>query len=122
MCEAVDDWLGPHAAHALARREAEALDVAAPGRGHSTDVERLERRLAQQERALEGFGAKVEKQQEIGHLIQNNWTHVEQLLDQVNSAVDSMSWDGVKSAVKDIEWIQSVDAAQRSFIAFLPDE
>ena len=32
------------------RREAEALDVAAPGRGHSTDVERLERRLAQQEK------------------------------------------------------------------------
>jgi len=78
MCEAVDEWLGPHDAHALARREAEALDVAAPGRGHSTDVERLERRLAQQENALEGFAAKVEKQQEIGHLIQNNWTHVEQ--------------------------------------------
>ena len=70
MCEAVDEWLGPHDAHALARREAEALDVAAPGRGHSTDIERLERRLAQQESALEGFAAKVEKQQEIGHLIQ----------------------------------------------------
>ena len=71
---------------------------------------------------MEGFGVKVEKQQEIGHLIQNNWTHVEQLLDQVNKAVESMSWEGVKSAVKEIEWIQSVDAAQRSFIAFLPDE
>ena len=122
MCEAVDEWLGPHDAHALARREAEALDVAAPGRGHSTDVERLERRLAQQERALEGFGAKVEKQQEIGHLIQNNWTHVEQLLEQVNNAVESMSWEGVKGAVKEIEWIQSVNAADRNFIAFLPNE
>ena len=122
MCEAVDEWLGPHDAHALARREAEALDVAAPGRGHSTDIERLERRLAQQESALEGFAAKVEKQQEIGHLIQNNWTHVEQLLAQVNQAVESMNWDGVKKAIKDIPWIQSVNAAERSFNAFLPDD
>ena len=122
MCEAVDEWLGPHDAHALARREAEALDVAAPGRGHSTDVERLERRLAQQESALEGFAAKVEKQQAIGHMIQDNWTHVEQLLAQVQDAVNTMSWEGVKKAVKEIEWIQSVNAAERSFNAFLPDE
>ena len=122
MCEAVDEWLGPHDAHALARREAEALDVAAPGRGHSTDIERLERRLAQQERALEGFAIKVEKQQEIGHLIQNNWTHVEQLLAQVNEAVESMNWDGVKKAIKEIQWIDSVNAAERSFNAFLPDD
>ena len=122
MCEAVDEWLGPHDAHALARREAEALDVAAPGRGHSTDIERLERRLAQQERALEGFAIKVEKQQEIGHLIQNNWTHVEQLLAQVNEAVESMNWEGVKKAIKEIQWIESVNAAERSFNAFLPDE
>ncbi len=122
MCEAVDEWLGPHDAHALARREAEALDVAAPGRGHSTDIERLERRLAQQERALEGFAIKVEKQQEIGHLIQNNWTHVEQLLAQVNEAVESMNWEGVKKAIKEIQWIDSVNAAERSFNAFLPDE
>ena len=64
MCEAVDEWMGQYDSHALARREAEALDVASPGRGYSTDVERLERRLAQQEKALEGFGVKVEKQQE----------------------------------------------------------
>ena len=122
MCEAVDEWLGPHDAHALARREAEALDVAAPGRGHSTDVERLERRLAQQEKALEGFATKVEKQQAIGHMIQENWTHVEQLLAQVQDAVNTLNWEGVKKAVKDIEWIQSVNAAERSFNAFLPDD
>ncbi|RJV00288.1 MAG: fibronectin-binding domain-containing protein [Candidatus Poseidoniales archaeon] len=122
MCEAVDEWMGLHDAHALARREAEALDIAAPGRGHSTDVERLERRLAQQEKALSGFGVKVEKQQAMGHLIQENWTHVEQLLAQVHEAVDSLGWDGVKKAVKDIEWIQSVNAAERSFNASIPDE
>ena len=122
MCEAVDEWMGLHDAHALSRREAEALDVASPGRGYSTDVERLERRLAQQEKSLEGFGDKVEKQQAIGHMIQENWTHVEQLLAQIKEAVDSLGWDGVKKAVKEIEWINSVNAAERSFIAFLPDE
>ena len=122
MCEAVDEWMGQHDAHALARREAEALDVAAPGRGHSTDVERLERRLAQQEKALSGFDSKVEKQQILGHAIQNNWTHVEGLLNQVQEAVDSIGWDGVKKAVKEIEWIQSVSPSDRTFIAFIPDE
>ena len=122
MCEAVDEWMGLHDANALARREAEALDVAAPGRGHSTEVEKLERRLAQQEKALEGFGEKVERQQAIGHLIQENWTHVEQLLAQVNEAVEKLGWDGVKEATKEIQWIQSVNAADRSFSAFLPDE
>ena len=122
MCEAVDEWMGLHDANALARREAEALDVAAPGRGHSTEVEKLERRLAQQEKALEGFGEKVERQQAIGHLIQENWTHVEQLLAQVNEAVEKLGWDGVKKATKEIQWIQSVNAADRSFSAFLPDE
>ena len=49
-------------------------------RGHSTDVERLERRQVQQEKALKGFSVKIEKQQMLGHVIQNNWTHVESLL------------------------------------------
>ena len=122
MCEAVDEWMGLHDAYALARRESEALDVASPGRGYSTDVERLERRLEHQEKALEGFGTKVEKQQEIGHLIQENWAHVEQLLAQMKEAVDTLGWDGVKKAAKEIEWIQSVNAAEGSFMAFLPDE
>jgi predicted ribosome quality control (RQC) complex YloA/Tae2 family protein len=122
LSEAVDEWMGLHDAHALARRESEALDVASPGRGYSTDVERLERRLSHQEKALDGFGTKVEKQQEIGHLIQENWTHVEQLLGQMKEAVDTLGWDGVKKAAKEIEWIESVNAAESSFVAFLPDE
>ena len=78
--------MGAHDANALARREAEALDISSPGRGYSTEVEKLERRLAQQEKALEGFGEKVKKQQAIGHAIQENWTHVETLLNQVKES------------------------------------
>ena len=98
------------------------MDVAAPGRGHSTDIERLERRLAQQERSLEGFNEKVEKQQALGHLIQNNWTHVEELLNQVNEAVDDMGWSEVKKSTKKIVWIKSVNPSERSFQAMIPNE
>jgi len=122
LCEAVDEWMGAHDAQALARREAEALDVSAPGRGFSTEVEKLERRLAQQEKALEGFAEKVEKQQAIGHAIQENWTHVEGLLNQVKEAIERQGWDEVKKAVKNIEWIESVNAAESNFTAYLPDE
>ena len=122
LSEAVDAWMGPYDASALSRREAEALDVASPGRGYSTDIERLERRLNQQEKALEGFGTKVEKMQDLGHQIQNNWTHVEQLLAQMNEAVNTQGWEAVKKLIKNIEWIQSLDIPDRSFAAYLPNE
>ncbi len=122
LCKAVDAWKGAHDAGALARREAEKLDVAAPGRGHSTDVERLERRKAQQEKALEGFSVKIEKQQMLGHLIQDNWTHVESLLNQISEAVEKNGWKETKKASKEIKWIVSMDAAKRTFVTILPDE
>ena len=122
LCQAVDAWKGAHDAMALARREAEKLDFAAPGRGHSTDVERLERRKAQQEKALEGFSAKIEKQQMLGHTIQNNWTHIESLLSQVSTAVDEKGWSQVKKDAKQVDWIVSLNPAQRTFVTVLPDE
>ena len=122
LCQAVDAWKGAHDAIALARREAEKLDIAAPGRGHSTDVERLERRKIQQEKALEGFSTKIEKQQMLGHLIQNNWTHIESLLTQVSLAVEEKGWSQVKKDAKQISWIISLNPAQRNFVTVLPDE
>jgi predicted ribosome quality control (RQC) complex YloA/Tae2 family protein len=122
LCEAVDAWKGAHDAGALARREAERLDIAAPGRGHSTDVERLERRKVQQEKALGGFSKKIEKQQMLGHAIQNNWTHIESLLKQVSDAIEAKGWKEVKSMAKSIPWIVSLAPAHRTFITVIPDE
>ncbi|NCG01158.1 MAG: DUF814 domain-containing protein [Euryarchaeota archaeon] len=121
LCQAVDAWKGAHDAMALARREAEMLDIASPGRGHSTDVERLERRKIQQEKALAGFSAKIEKQQMLGHCIQNNWTHIESLLTQVSTAVEEKGWSQVKKDAKQISWIVSLNPSQRSFVTVLPD-
>jgi len=122
MGEAVDAWRGAHDAGALARREAEKLDIAAPGRGYSTDVEKLERRQAQQEKALGGFSNKIEKQQIIGHTIQNNWTHIESLLSQVKESVDDNGWKETQKMAKQIPWIISMNPAERTFITVLPNE
>lgn len=122
LCEAVDAWKGAHDAGALARREAEKLDIAAPGRGHSTDVERLERRRVQQEKALKGFSVKIEKQQMLGHAIQNHWSHVESLLKQMSEAVEELGWKDVKKMSKSIPWIVGLAPADRTFVTVLPDE
>ena len=122
LCETVDVWKGVHDAHALQRREEERFEQAGPGRGQSTEVEKLERRQAQQEKALAGFSVKIEKQQRLGHLIQEHWGHVEGLLDQTKQAVDRDGWSTVRKAIKGIPWIVSAAPAERTITVILPDE
>ncbi len=122
LCEAVDVWKGVHDAHALQRREEERFEQAGPGRGQSTEVEKLERRQAQQEKALAGFSEKIEKQQRLGHLIQENWSHVEGLIDQTKQAVERDGWSAVRKAIKSIPWIVSAAPADRTITVILPDE
>ncbi|HIA39747.1 MAG TPA: hypothetical protein EYN88_02505, partial [Candidatus Poseidoniales archaeon] len=81
--DAVDAWMGNHDAAALARRQSEAVETIG-GRAPSTEAETLERRFSQQKSALQGFSDKIRRQQEYGHAIHNNWSHVEELLTQVN--------------------------------------
>ena len=122
LCEAIDTWKGTHDAHALQRREEERFEQAGPGRGQSTEVERLERRKAQQEKALAGFSEKIEKQQRLGHLIQEHWSHVEGLLEQTKEAVERDGWSPVRKAIKGIPWIVSTAPAERTITVVLPDE
>ena len=122
LCSAIDAWKGHHDANALARREQEKLDAAAPGRGHSTEVEKLERRLRQQEQALSGFARKIEKQQAIGHAIQQHWTHVETILQQAREAVEKQGWKSVLKGLKENPWVDSGNAAERTMMVRLPDD
>ena len=122
LTSTIDAWKGHHDANALARREREKLDAAAPGRGHSTNVERLERRLNQQEKALEGFAKKIEKQQAIGHAIQANWTHVETILQQANEALETKGWEAILSGLKENPWVDSGNPAERTMMVRLPND
>jgi predicted ribosome quality control (RQC) complex YloA/Tae2 family protein len=119
--DAVDAWVGDHDATALARRQSEAVETIG-GRAPSTPSETLERRFAQQKSSLQSFSDKIRKQQEYGHAIQNNWSHVEELLTQVNNEVASNGWEVALGRFKEIPWIESGDPAQASIVAILPDE
>ena len=122
LAQAVDAWKGGHDSTALARREHErAVEVL--GEQEAKDPgSTLERRASQQEQAISRFIAKGEAQQALGKAIQEQWTHVEQLMTQTLEAVEESSWDEVRNKLRGIEWIESIDPALRRMMVYLPDE
>ena len=122
LSHAIDAWKGSHDANALARREAEKIaEVTAPGQTDSEDA-KLARREHQQVAAIDKLTKKGGKQQDIGKAIQEHWSHVESLLNQVKASVEENGWDGTRNAIKDIEWIVSANPSERTIQAKLPDE
>ena len=122
LSQAIDAWKGGFDASALSRREAERLaEITAPGQTDSEE-EKLARREDQQAAAVDKLSEKGAKQQDIGKAIQENWTHVESLLNQVRTSVDEIGWDDTRTAIKKIDWIESADPASRTIQARLPDE
>ena len=120
LSAAVDAWWGEHDSAAYARREMEKMVEI--GEAEETAGSRLGRRAEQQEQAIERFHEKAGKAQNIATMITENWEHVNSLLIQIRQAVEQKGWNGVRAAVKSVEWIQSVDPANRTMQAFLPDE
>ena len=117
LSTAIDAWKGGHDSSALARREAEKMaEITAPGQTDS-EAEKLARREDQQASAIDKLTVKGEKQQNIGKSIQNNWGHVESLLNQVKQSVDDVGWDETRKAIKKIGWIESADPASRTIRA-----
>ena len=122
LSQAIDAWKGGYDASALARREAEKLaEITAPGQRDS-EGERLARREGQQVAAVEKLTEKGREKQEIGKLIQENWTHVETLIRQVTESVEENGWDDTRKAIKSINWIESADPSARTIRARLPDD
>jgi predicted ribosome quality control (RQC) complex YloA/Tae2 family protein len=119
---AIDAWKGGHDANALARREAEKIaEITAPGQADSEDA-KLARREHQQVAAIDKLTKKGGKQQDIGKAIQEHWTHVESLLNQVKESVEQNGWDETRTAIKGIDWIVSANPSERTIQAKLPDE
>ncbi len=122
LAAAVDTWKGGWDATAMARRQQEKAAQMVDDRQQRDDGSSLERRLVQQERAIIGFEAKGKSQQQLGISIQDNWGHVDTLLSQTLSAIEADGWDNIRSQVKSIEWIESLDPSKRTMKAYLPDE
>jgi len=117
---AYDAVFGSHDAAAFIRREEEQLIDSG-----DAEVERqakLDRRASQQTAAIDRFHERAAITQELGKAIQDNWEHVESILSQFNAAVESESWQDVADKIFDVQWIDSVDPARRTIVAFLPDE
>ena len=120
--EAIDAWIGLHDSSAHQRREDERFAHAHSGRGPSTQVERLERRLAQQQRSMKEFNKTIEKHQLIGQSLQEQYDHVHEILQQVSKAVEQHGWMYIKDQVNSIRWIDAVDSAEHTVSIFLKDE
>ena len=122
LSHAIDAWKGGHDSTAHARREAEKIaEITAPGQTDS-DGEKLARREGQQTAAIDKLTTKGAKQQDIGKAIQENWAHVESLLNQIRASVEEKGWDETRTAIKGIEWIESANPSERTMQAKLPDE
>ncbi len=120
LSAAYDAVFGAHDAIAYIRREEEKL--AAAGEDEEEQRAKLDRRAAQQRSAIERFESQAVLTQELAKSVQDNWTHVDDLLGQVNSLIESESWQSLDSKVKDVVWIDRVDPAKRTILARLPDE
>ena len=117
---AYDAIFGAHDAIAYIRREEEKLVAA--GEDEEEQRAKLNRRAEQQKSAITRFESQAVLTQELAKSIQDNWTHVDELLSQVNSFIESDSWQALETKTSDIIWIDRVDPAKRTILARLPDE
>ena len=120
ISEAADRWWGAHDASAYARREMEKMVEL--GEAEETAGSQLGRRAEQQEGAIETFQIKAEKSQQKAQSIIDNYDHVNEILEQVRSAIQTKGWEDVKASLKDIKWIQSINPAERTMMVFLPNQ
>ena len=117
---AYDAIFGTHDAIAYIRREEEKL--AAAGEDEEEQRAKLNRRAEQQKSAITRFESQAVLTQELAKSIQDNWTHVDDLLSQVNSFIEADSWQALESKTGEIVWIDRVEPAKRTILARLPDE
>jgi predicted ribosome quality control (RQC) complex YloA/Tae2 family protein len=117
---AYDAIFGTHDAIAYIRREEEKL--AAAGEDEEEQRAKLNRRAEQQKSAITRFESQAVLTQELAKSIQDNWTHVDNLLSQVNSFIEADSWQALESKTSEIIWIDRVEPAKRTILARLPDE
>ena len=120
LSEAYDFIFGSHDAAAFIRREEEKLVEA--GERAEDESSKLSRRASQQRKAIDRFKQRAAITQELGKSIQDNWGHVDSILNQLNNAVEERGWMDIADIAHEVEWVDSVDPAKHTVVAFLPDE
>ena len=110
LCATFDAVFGAHDAIAYIRREEEKLVAA--GTDEAEQSAKLTRRADQQRSAIERFETQAALTQELAKSVQDNWTHVDDLLSQVNGFIESDSWQSLEAKSGEIIWIDGDDAAK----------
>ena len=117
---AYDCVFGSHDASAFIRREEEKL--VETGDRAEDEGAKLSRRAAQQKSAIDKFNQRAAITQNLGKAIQDNWEHVDSIISQLNEAVEEKGWQDVADIAYEVDWIDSVDPAKHTVVAFLPDD
>ncbi|MFQ3343506.1 MAG: ribosome rescue protein RqcH [Candidatus Poseidoniales archaeon] len=115
-----DILYGTHDAAAFIRREEEKLVNS--GKGEGERQAKLDRRSAQQKLAIDRFLQRAAINQELGKSIQENWDHVNDILEQFNSAIKNENWQSIEAKLKDASWVGKLNPAKQTIVAYLPDE
>ena len=111
---------GMHDAAAFIRREEEKLIQSGNDEGERRA--KLERRSEQQKSAIDKFLQRAAINQEIGKSIQEHWSHVNNILDQFNTAIENENWQSIENKVGKIPWIGKINPSKRTIVVYLPDE
>ena len=120
LCSGYDAAFGSHDASAFIRREEEKLIEI--GQDEGEKKAKLERRADQQRNAIDRFLSQAAINQELGQAMQENWSHLETIMNQFNEAISKFTWQEVSEKVREIQWIDRLDPKKGTFVAFLPDE
>ena len=120
LCSGYDAAFGSHDASAFIRREEEKLVQI--GQDEGEKKAKLERRADQQRNAIERFLSQAAINQELGKAMQDNWSHLETIMNQFNDAISKYTWQEVAEKVREIQWIDRLNPKKGTFVAFLPDE
>ena len=120
LCSGYDSVFGPHDASAFIRREEEKL--VSIGQDEGEKKAKLERRADQQRTAIDRFISQAAIKQELGKAMQENWTHLEEIMKQFNEQISKSTWQEVAEKSRDIQWIDRLNPEKGTFVVFLPDE
>ena len=120
LCSGYDSVFGPHDASAFIRREEEKL--VSIGQDDGEKKAKLERRADQQRTAIGRFLSQAAINQELGRAMQENWTHLENIMKQFNDQISKFTWQEVAEKSREISWIDRLNPEKGTFVVFLPDD
>ena len=120
LCSGYDSFFGSHDASAFIRREEEKL--VSIGQDIGEKKAKLERRADQQRTAIGRFLSQAAINQELGKAMQENWTHLENIMIQFNGEISKSTWQEVSVKCQEVPWIDRLNPEKGTFVVFLPDD